>query len=59
MPEELGMAQAERVYRCDECTRVVAVADEDGNLTLRVRHDREFHETKIVGRPEGSREKRA
>ena len=52
------MAQAERVYRCDECSRVVAVADKKGTLTVRVRHDREYHETKIgepsAGRPENS-----
>ncbi len=52
------MAQAERVYRCDECSRVVAIANADGSLTVSVRHDREVHQTKIVGSAEGWQEKR-
>ena len=45
------MAQAERVYRCDECSRVVAVADKKGTLTVRVQQHREYHETKIDDTP--------
>ena len=42
------MAQAETVYRCDECSRVVATLNPDGSLTIQVRHEKETHHTKIV-----------
>lgn len=45
------MAEPEKVYRCDECRRVVAaVAHENGTITIQVqsRHDGKWHETTIV-----------
>ena len=42
------MAQAETVYRCDECSRVVATLNPDGSLTVQVRHEKEIHRTNIV-----------
>ena len=42
------MAQAETVYRCDECSRVVATLNPDGSLTIQVRHEKEVHSTTIA-----------
>jgi len=43
------MAKATDVYRCDDpkCNRVVAEQAEDGSIVVEVRHDREWHYTKI------------
>ncbi len=40
------MAQLDKVFRCDECQRVVAELV-DGHLVLTVRHDKSEHRTVI------------
>ena len=42
------MAQSERVFRCDACSRVVATPNSEGGLTVEVRHDKETHRTEIA-----------
>jgi hypothetical protein len=41
------MRKPEIVYICDHCNRVVAKL-QDGKLILRIRHDKEQHETVIA-----------
>lgn len=40
-------AKAVKVLRCSCCQRVVAEVNEDDTITITVRHDRDFHRTRI------------
>ena len=41
------MSKPETTYPCDECERVVARIDDQGDLVLTIRHDTEKHTTRI------------
>ena len=50
------MSNPRKVYFCDCCNRVIAEEDPDGVLVIRVRHDREMHETRIILMKNGAEE---
>lgn len=41
------MSRPEVTYHCDECARVVAKVDEHGDIIVTVRHDKDYHTTRI------------